>query len=97
MGANHLLVSHGCYLYDCQAPSDAFMAPNIPKTEEVRDVAQSFEREPNENITRDVSCLHSIKIALESLPSQLRQQAEVDVLRYVYTTILDKYLLNPPS
>ncbi|KAJ1351801.1 hypothetical protein KIN20_007949 [Parelaphostrongylus tenuis] len=35
-----------------QEPSEAFNSLNIPKTEEVRDEAQSFEREPNENKLR---------------------------------------------
>ncbi|KAL6724719.1 hypothetical protein Aduo_019582 [Ancylostoma duodenale] len=59
---------------------------------------QTSEQEPVETkpapLLRDEVCLESIKMALERLPTNTRDRAYVDILRYVYTTIFDKYLLS---
>ncbi|KAK5984959.1 hypothetical protein GCK32_013953 [Trichostrongylus colubriformis] len=62
-----------------------------------KDELQTSEQEPSEPQSsatlRNEVCLESIKMALESIPPANRQKAHVDILRYVYTTIFDKYLL----
>ncbi|EYB99502.1 hypothetical protein Y032_0122g1084 [Ancylostoma ceylanicum] len=64
-----------------------------------KDEPQTSEQEPVETkpaapLLRDEVCLESIKMALERLPTNTRDRAYVDILRYVYTTIFDKYLLS---
>ncbi|XGW13420.1 hypothetical protein V3C99_000056 [Haemonchus contortus] len=61
-----------------------------------KDEPQTSEQEPSESQAspriRDDAFLESIKLALESIPPQNRQKAHVDILRYIYTTIFDRYV-----
>nr|CDJ98531.1 transposase [Haemonchus contortus] len=61
-----------------------------------KDEPQTSEQEPSESQPspriRDDAFLESIKLALESIPPENRQKAHVDILRYIYTTIFDRYV-----
>ncbi|VDO43715.1 unnamed protein product [Haemonchus placei] len=61
-----------------------------------KDEPQTSEQEPSESQPnpriRGDAFLESIKLALESIPPENRQKAHVDILRYIYTTIFDRYV-----
>ncbi|CAJ0610241.1 unnamed protein product [Cylicocyclus nassatus] len=62
----------------------------------VEDEPQQSEQEPSSetkstSLFREEVFLESIRMAVEGLPKINRDKAYVDILRYIYTTVFDKY------